>query len=144
MHVGDTLTVTVMVTRLDSVDRRVVLQTRCVNQAGETVIDGQAEVMAPADKLRIHRTDLPEPLLADKNLRYDQLLAAARRYPRIRMGVVHPCRREALEGAVDAAGIVMGARVPVVLTRRADSTHSRIASCAIALLWVNRRPAGVA
>jgi phosphotransacetylase len=35
-------------------------------------------------------------------LRYDQLLAAAAACPRIRMGVVHPCSREALEGALDA------------------------------------------
>jgi phosphate acetyltransferase len=117
VHVGDTLTVTVVVTRLNPADRRVVLQTRCVNQAGETVIDGQAEVIAPTDKLRIHRTDLPEPLLADKNLRYDQLLAAARQYPRIRMGVVHPCSREALEGAVDAAAL--GLIEPVLIGPRA-------------------------
>lgn len=34
----------------------------------------------------------------------------------------------------EAAGIVLGARVPVVLTSRADDLFSRIASCAIALL----------
>lgn len=33
-----------------------------------------------------------------------------------------------------AAGIVLGARVPIVLTSRADSAHSRIASCAVSLL----------
>jgi phosphate acetyltransferase len=33
-----------------------------------------------------------------------------------------------------AAGVVLGARVPIVLTSRADSAHSRIASCAVALL----------
>jgi phosphate acetyltransferase len=33
-----------------------------------------------------------------------------------------------------AAGIVLGARVPVVLTSRADSAQSRLASCAIAAL----------
>jgi phosphate acetyltransferase len=38
-----------------------------------------------------------------------------------------------LAGA-DAAGIVMGARVPIVLTSRADSSLARLASCAIALL----------
>ena len=32
------------------------------------------------------------------------------------------------------AGIVLGARVPIVLTSRADSRESRIASCAIALM----------
>lgn len=34
----------------------------------------------------------------------------------------------------EAAGIVCGARVPVVLTSRADDRFSRVASCAIALL----------
>jgi phosphate acetyltransferase len=34
----------------------------------------------------------------------------------------------------DAAGIVLGARVPVILTSRADSTMTRLASCAVASL----------
>jgi len=34
----------------------------------------------------------------------------------------------------DSAGLVLGARVPVVLTSRADSVRSRIASCAVAKL----------
>ena len=34
----------------------------------------------------------------------------------------------------DAAGIVIGARVPVILTSRADSAASRLASCAVAAL----------
>jgi phosphate acetyltransferase len=42
--------------------------------------------------------------------------------------------------AADAAGIVLGARVPVILTSRADSTLSRLASCAVAsLLGAARR-----
>jgi phosphotransacetylase len=38
-----------------------------------------------------------------------------------------------LAGA-DAAGIVLGAQVPVILTSRADSVRARLASCAIAKL----------
>jgi phosphotransacetylase len=34
----------------------------------------------------------------------------------------------------DSAGMVLGARVPVILTSRADSVRSRIASCAVAML----------
>nr|WP_260432649.1 phosphate acetyltransferase [Burkholderia sp. LAS2] len=34
----------------------------------------------------------------------------------------------------DAAGIVLGARVPVILTSRADSERTRLASCAVAAL----------
>ena len=34
----------------------------------------------------------------------------------------------------DSAGLVLGARVPIVLTSRADSVRSRIASCGVAML----------
>ena len=37
-------------------------------------------------------------------------------------------------GGASSAGIVLGAKVPIVLTSRSDSHESRIASCAIALL----------
>ena len=39
----------------------------------------------------------------------------------------------------DSAGLVLGARVPIILTSRADSVRSRIASCAIAMLAVHAR-----
>jgi phosphate acetyltransferase len=39
----------------------------------------------------------------------------------------------------DSAGIVLGARVPVVLTSRADTPRARMASCAVAALYANAR-----
>jgi phosphotransacetylase len=39
----------------------------------------------------------------------------------------------------DAAGLVLGARVPIILTSRADSVRSRIASCAIGMLVAHTR-----
>jgi len=39
----------------------------------------------------------------------------------------------------DAAGIVLGARVPIILTSRADSVIARLASCAVAALVANFR-----
>ena len=39
----------------------------------------------------------------------------------------------------DSAGLVLGARVPIILTSRADSVRSRIASCAVAMLVAHRR-----
>jgi phosphate acetyltransferase len=39
----------------------------------------------------------------------------------------------------DAAGIVLGARVPIILTSRADSVRTRMASCAIAVLLAHAR-----
>ena len=39
----------------------------------------------------------------------------------------------------DAAGIVLGARVPIILTSRADSVMTRLASCAVAVLVASAR-----
>jgi phosphate acetyltransferase len=39
----------------------------------------------------------------------------------------------------DTAGIVLGARVPIILTSRADSVRSRMASCAAAVLYADAR-----
>ena len=43
-----------------------------------------------------------------------------------------------LAGA-DAAGIVLGAKVPIILTSRADSVMARLASCAVASLLAAAR-----
>jgi len=48
-----------------------------------------------------------------------------------------------LAGA-DAAGIVLGARVPIILTSRADSELTRLASCAVAVLVAAARRASAA
>jgi phosphate acetyltransferase len=39
----------------------------------------------------------------------------------------------------DAAGLVLGARVPIILTSRADSVRARMASCAAAVLFADAR-----
>ena len=39
----------------------------------------------------------------------------------------------------DSAGLVLGAKVPVILTSRADSVRSRIASCAVAVMAAHAR-----
>jgi phosphotransacetylase len=44
----------------------------------------------------------------------------------------------------DSAGLVLGARVPIILTSRADSVRARIASCAVAMLAAHARHSSVA
>jgi phosphotransacetylase/acyl dehydratase len=43
-------------------------------------------------------------------------------------------------GGADAAGIVLGARVPIVLTSRADTVRTRLSSCAVAVLQAAAHP----
>ncbi len=44
----------------------------------------------------------------------------------------------------DSAGLVLGARVPIILTSRSDNVRSRIASCAVAMLLAHARRAQTA
>jgi phosphotransacetylase len=44
----------------------------------------------------------------------------------------------------EAAGIVLGARCPIVLTSRADSARTRLASCALAVLFADALQRGSA
>ena len=42
----------------------------------------------------------------------------------------------------EAAGLVIGARVPIILTSRADSARARLASCAVAVLFAEAQRQG--
>ncbi len=55
--------------------------------------------------------------------------------------VVYPLSRVALAGAIKAACIVVGARVPIIFTSRAKS---RLASCAVAVLLAEAHREGTA
>lgn len=46
-------------------------------------------------------------------------------------------------GKADAAGIVLGARVPIILTSRADSVRTRLSSCALAIKLAAARSRGL-
>ena len=49
VRIGDTVTTHVQVTELVPEKRRVKLATRCANQRGETVVEGEATVLVPED-----------------------------------------------------------------------------------------------
>lgn len=49
VHIGDTVTARVEVTELDPERRRVHLDTRCLNQDGNVVLEGEAEVLVPGE-----------------------------------------------------------------------------------------------
>ena len=54
-----------------------------------------------------------------------------------------PLWRDGLAGVL-RAGIVLGARGPIVLTSRADSARTRLASCAVAALYADAQQRGAA
>lgn len=101
--IGDTITVRVTVRELMPENKRVKLDCECLNQFGETVIKGEALVIAATEKVRRPRTVLPELHLHERGARYKALIDAAHQCPAIRTAVVHPCDETSLLGALDAA-----------------------------------------
>lgn len=97
---GDTVTATVTV-REKGPDKRVVLDTSCVNQNGKEVLSGQATVIAPAEKLSLPRIPVPEVALR-RHGRFDQFLEQAKSLPALPTAVVHPCSPEAISAAIEA------------------------------------------
>ncbi|MCD6664658.1 MAG: MaoC family dehydratase N-terminal domain-containing protein [Hydrogenophaga sp.] len=66
VHLGDTLTVEVVVIAIDEKHRHLDLDCHVRNQHEEVVISGLARVLAPRDKLRIPRPPLPGVQVTDE------------------------------------------------------------------------------
>ena len=118
VKLGDRLTITVEVVALEPAHHVVRLACRCRNQAGTLVIEGEAEVVAPTQRIERPRTSLPgiriDPAGTDG---LSRLLAHVAAMAPIRVAVVHPCDGPSLRGALDAyaAGLI----VPVLVGPRA-------------------------
>ncbi|MFO1075571.1 MAG: bifunctional enoyl-CoA hydratase/phosphate acetyltransferase [Geminicoccaceae bacterium] len=100
VRVGDTIDVTVTV-KEKLPERRVLLDCRCVNQAGETVLAGTATLIAPAEKLSIRQHALPR-LSVSRHRHYDRLIEHTKGIPAVPCAVAHPCDESALTAVVDA------------------------------------------
>ena len=100
--IGDTVVVRVTVRAKDPATRQVMLDCECRNQAGDLLIEGEARVIAPAEKVRRPRSLLPEVHIHERGARYDQLIRATEALPPLVTAVVHPCDELSLAGAIEA------------------------------------------
>ena len=110
---GDTVTVRVSVAEKIEKGNRLKLDCSCVNQDGEIVIEGKAEVIAPTEKVKRPRVLLPEIHLHETGSQYQKLIDATRELDPIRTAVVHPCDTISLIGALEAAS--QGLIVPILV-----------------------------
>lgn len=100
---GDTLTVSATVLAKDLVTKRVTLDCRIVNQAGDTVLTGTAVVIAPTEKISRPAMHLPQLRMFDPQERHEALLGSVAHLAPVRCAVVHACDASSLSGALDAA-----------------------------------------
>lgn len=114
---GDTVTVRVTVKEKTQAHHHVTLECICLNQDGETVIEGQALVIAPTKKVRRPRIVMPEVHLHERCAGFDALLEATHALDPVPTAVVHPCDALSLEGALEAG--MKGMIVPVLVGPKA-------------------------
>ncbi|HUB63952.1 MAG TPA: bifunctional enoyl-CoA hydratase/phosphate acetyltransferase [Methylocella sp.] len=100
---GDTLTITLKVAEKKPESHRVLLDCQALNQHGQIVITGTAEVIAPAEKISRPRVILPEVELRQKGRFHRKLVDMTQGFAPIRTAVVHPVDAVSLLGAIEAA-----------------------------------------
>jgi phosphate acetyltransferase len=109
---GDTLTMTVTVREKRPGTHHVLLDCSCVNQAGEEVVTGVCEVIAPDKKVR-RAVRPPAELSLRRHDKYEGLIARAAALAPVATAVAHPCDDSSLGGAVQAAQA--GLIVPILV-----------------------------
>jgi len=101
--IGDTITVSVTVSGKNADGHRVSFDCQCVNQRGEVVMSGCAEVIAPTTKVKRPRAILPVVHVYERGIWYRHLIDLTEGLAAIRTAVVHPVDENALLGAIEAA-----------------------------------------
>ena len=98
--IGDTLTITLTCREKFAHNHHIVFDCRATTQDASVVIEGSVEVIAPTEKIRRPRVDLPAVTFSDRESRYRKLLAVSADLPPVKLAVVHPCDGESLGGAM--------------------------------------------
>lgn len=101
---GDTITITVTVTDKKPEKHIVNLACTCINQNNKTVISGTATVIAPTEKVKRKRIELPQITFKDpKGEWYKKLILLTKNLTPLKTAIVHPVDKLSLQGAIDAA-----------------------------------------
>lgn len=104
VKVGDTVTVKVTA-RQKGEKGHVTLDTECVNQDGDVVVSGSADVIAPKDKVIRSRIALPDVRFDDRDVRFRELMGRvkARKLPPTPAAIVFPTTADTLSHIAAAA-----------------------------------------
>jgi len=146
VDIDDTITATLTVTEKDPEKADLVLDCRCTNQKGETVMTGTARVRAPRNKISVPRMELPDVQLS-RHQRFRALLARTAGLKPLPTAIAHPCDANAIGAAVEAAqaGLIVpilvgpktkiqaaaaAAQVDITPYRLVDTPHSEASAAA--------------
>lgn len=104
VHLGDIITASVKALKKDDAHKHITFRTLCTNENGEHVLEGEALVLAPSEKVCWQAQPLPQVQIKTSSHNYDQwLLGKISGLKPLRVAVVHPVDIYSLSGAVEAA-----------------------------------------
>ncbi|MFB9069093.1 bifunctional enoyl-CoA hydratase/phosphate acetyltransferase [Pseudofulvimonas gallinarii] len=129
VRLGDRLSIRVQVRSKNADTQAVVLACTGINQNGETVIEGEADVIAPSERIERPRSALPDISVdngGDNGL--ERLLAHVRPLEAVRVAVVHSCDVASLSAAIDArdAGLIIPVLVAPLARLRAAADEAGV------------------
>ena len=113
VKVGDTITITLTCASKFDHNKHIVFDCMCTNQEGLKVIRGEAEVLAPTEKIKRPRFALPEVTISDHDARYRRLIGRASGIRPAATAFAYPCDPESLRTV--AAARDAGLMRPVVI-----------------------------
>jgi phosphotransacetylase/acyl dehydratase len=116
VSIGDTLKVTVKAIDKKPQNYQVVFDCECTNQRNEIVISGQAVVIAPKDKIKRLKTELPTISFHRNSSVFNTYIEQAKQLPSLLTAIVHPITEEALGGAIEA--VKAGLIIPILIGPR--------------------------
>lgn len=100
--IGDTITVEVIAIEKNQEKSRVIFACTCRNQHEQTVVEGQAEVIAPSKKIRRPKAVLPQISLHRPYSLFEPYLERAKKIGALRAGVIYPVHPKIIEAVIDA------------------------------------------
>lgn len=109
VHIGEQVKASVTVIAKDDAKKHITFETLCTNGKGEHVLEGEALVLAPKEKISWRTQPLPEVQMKNAGHNYQQwLMDQVKPMKPIKTAVVHPLDEISLRGAFDAvqAGVI--------------------------------------
>lgn len=101
VHLDDTLTITVIVQEKIADKNKVNFACMGVNQKGEVVIEGLAKVIAPTEKKRIKKTELPQIDIHTHD-HFNKIIESCNSLEPMNTAIVHPVTANVLEAVADS------------------------------------------
>jgi phosphate acetyltransferase len=144
VKVGDTITIKITCKHKSDHNKHITFDCLCTNQDSLKVIAGEAEVLAPTEKIKRERVELPEVTISDRWGRYQKLVGRAKGLSAASAVFANPIHPESLQSAAVARDtgilrpVLVGPekemravaeqnKIDLKLCRVIDAPHSRAA-----------------